>query len=112
MSCCGPMESGCCSSGCCGPRKGLFCKLKNWFKGGSNCDNYDSGCCDQPKGGLFCRLKNLFHKKKNNYCCATPTYYGGDCCNPCGGFDGGFAGGYGGGFGGSFGGCCNRGFGY
>lgn len=99
MNCCPPMESyGCCPpSGCC-QKKGLFCRLKDWFRGGSRCNDYD-GCCEQPRGGLFCRLKNIFRKKRD--CCyPAPVYSCGDPCGGCnGGFEGGFAGGYSGGFG-------------
>jgi hypothetical protein len=101
-NCCGPAESygGCCSSGCCSQRKGLFGRLKDWFKGGSRCNDYD-GCCEQPRCGLFCRLKSFFHKKKDGCCYSAPICSSGECCPSygCGGFEGGFAGGYSGGFG-------------
>jgi hypothetical protein len=103
MNCCGRIESygGCCSSGCGSQKCGLFGRLKDWFKGGSRCDNNYDGCCEQKSCGLFSRIKNLFRKKKDGCCYSTPIYGGGDCCNTFGGgaFDGGYAGGYSGGFG-------------
>jgi hypothetical protein len=104
--CCGPIESyGCCPPGC-GPKKGLFGRLKDWFKGGSRgCNDYDS-CYEQPKCGLFSRFKNLFKKKKD--CYPAPMYYGcSTSCSNYGGYEGGFEGGFGGGFGG---GCSEGGF--
>lgn len=109
-SCCPPMESyGCCPpSGCCGQKRGLFGRLKDWFKGGSRCCNDYDGCYEQPRGGLFCRLKNIFRKKKDGCCYPAPVYACGDpcggyggCCNS--GFDGGCAGGFSGGYPGGFG---------
>ena len=98
MSCCGPVESygSCCSSGCCSQKRGLFGRLKDWFKGGSRCDNNYDGCCEQKSCGLFSRIKNLFRKKKEGCCYSTPIYGNCDCCNT---FGGGFEGGYPGGFG-------------
>ena len=91
---------GCYSGGCCPPKKGLFCRLKDWFKGGSRCCNdYDNYCCEQPKQGLFARCKNWFRKKKDPCCYPTPMYFGSSCnsCSNYGGFEGGF------------GGCCSQG---
>jgi hypothetical protein len=101
MSYGGPIEGygGCCASSCGSQRRGLFCRLKDWFKGGSrsnDCDNYNNGCCNEQKScGLFSRIKNFFHKKKDNCCGPTPIYASGDCCGFEGGYAGGFSGGYG-----------------
>ena len=71
---------GCYSGGCCPPKKGLFCRLKDWFKGGSRCcSDYDNYCCEQPKQGLFARCKNWFRKKKDPCCYPTPMYFGSSC---------------------------------
>ena len=106
MSYGGPINGygGCCTSSCGSERRGFFCRLKDWFKGGSrsnDCDNYNSccnyngGCNEQKSCGLFSRIKNLFRKKKDNCCGPTPIYSSGDC----GGFEGGYAGGFSGGYG-------------